>query len=130
MGGVFLFFQGSESKDEKNYRNKICRWPPFDILHATTNQKHAGMTEGGWHRPHNRARTFGERDGNDKGDEDDEDEYGKDGKDGDIPDEPFDFFHATTNQKHAGVTEGGWYRPHNRSRTVAYDTPYVAYDTP
>jgi hypothetical protein len=34
------------------------------ICHATTNQKHAGMTEGGWDRPHNRARTLGERDGN------------------------------------------------------------------
>ncbi len=51
------------------------------------------MTEGGWDRPHDRARTFGERDGNDEGDEDDDDKYGEDG---DIPDEPFDFFHATT----------------------------------
>ncbi len=47
---------------------------------------------------------FGERDGNDEGNEDDDDKYGKDG---DIPDEPFDFFHATINQKHAGLTEGG-----------------------
>jgi hypothetical protein len=62
------------------------------------------VTEGGWDRPHARTRTFGERDGNDEGDEDDDDEYGKDG---DMPDEPFDFFHVTTNQKHAGVTKGG-----------------------
>ncbi len=45
------------------------------------------MTEGGWDRPRDRARTLGERDGNDKplaeGDEDD-DEYGEDG---DIPDD-------------------------------------------
>ncbi len=114
MGGVFFFFPGSELNNEKNYRNKICRWPPFDILHATTNQKHAGVTEGGWHRPHELARTFGERDGNDEGGEDDDDEYGKDS---DIPDKPFDFFHATANQKHAGVMEGEWYRPHNHART-------------
>ncbi len=58
---------------------------------------------------------FGEHDGNDKGDEDDDDRYGKDGN---IPDEPFDFFHVTTNQKHAGLTEGGWDRPHNHARTL------------
>ncbi len=33
------------------------------FCHATTNQKHAGVTEGGWDRPCNRARTLGERDG-------------------------------------------------------------------
>ncbi len=60
-------------------------------------------------------RTFGERDGNDEGDEDDDDKYSKDG---DIPDEPFNFFHVTTNQKHSGVTEGGWDRPHNHARTL------------
>ncbi len=76
--------------------------------------KTRGRDGGGWHRPHDRARMFGERDGNDEGDEDDDDKYGKDG---DIPDKPFDFFHATTNQKHAGLTEGGWDRPHNRART-------------
>jgi hypothetical protein len=46
------------------------------------------VTEGGWDRPHDRARTLGERDGNDEslaeGDEDDDDEYGEDG---DIPDD-------------------------------------------
>ena len=81
------------------------------------------MTEGGWDRPHDRARSLGERDGNDEGDEDGNDEGDEDdddeyGEDGDIPDEPFDFFHATTNQKHAGVTEGGWDRPHERARTL------------
>ncbi len=45
------------------------------------------MTEGGWDRPHDRARMFWERDGNDEGDEDDDDEYGEDG---DIPDDPYD----------------------------------------
>ncbi len=54
------------------------------FLHATTNQIHVGMMEGGWDRPHDRARTLGERDGNDEGDEDDDDEYGKNG---DIPDD-------------------------------------------
>ena len=56
------------------------------FCHATTNQKHAGVTEGGWDRPRNRARTLGEHDGNDEplaeGNEEDDDEYGKDG---DIP---------------------------------------------
>ncbi len=47
------------------------------------------MTEGGWDRPHDRARTLGERDGNDEplaegDDDDDDDEYGEDG---DIPDD-------------------------------------------
>ncbi len=54
------------------------------FFHATTNQKHVGVTEGGWDRPHNRARTLGEREGNDEGDKDDDDEYGEDG---DIPDD-------------------------------------------
>ncbi len=40
--------------------------------------------EGGWDRPHDRARTLGERDGNDEGDKDDDNEYGKDG---DIPED-------------------------------------------
>ncbi len=36
------------------------------------------MIEGGWYRPHDRARTFEERDGNNEGNKDDDDEYGKD----------------------------------------------------
>ncbi len=72
------------------------------------------MTEGGWDRPHDRARSLGEHDGNDEGDEDNNNKYSEDG---DIPNKPFDFFHVTTNQKHAGVTEGGWDRPHDRART-------------
>jgi hypothetical protein len=49
MGGVFFFFWGSELNKEKITEIKSdegLRWLPFDILHATTNQKHAGMTEG------------------------------------------------------------------------------------
>ncbi len=41
-GGVFFLFRGGEFNDEKIYKNKYdegLRWPPFDILHATTNQK-------------------------------------------------------------------------------------------
>ncbi len=45
------------------------------------------MTEGGWYRLRNNARTLGERDGNNKllaeGSEDDDNKYGKDGN---IPD--------------------------------------------
>jgi hypothetical protein len=41
------------------------------------------VTEGGWDRPRNRARTLGEHDGNDKplaeGNKDKNNEYGKDG---------------------------------------------------
>ena len=36
------------------------------------------MTEGGWDRPHDRARTFGEHNGNNEGNKDDNNEYGKD----------------------------------------------------
>ncbi len=57
------------------------------FCHATTNQKHAGVMEGGWDRPPDRVRTLGERDGNDKplaeGNKDDDDKYGEDS---DIPD--------------------------------------------
>ncbi len=64
--------------------------------------------EGGWDRPHDRARILGERDGNDEGDEDD-DEYGKDG---DIPDDDDEYAsgrqtmknYTTTNLKHVGLT--------------------------
>jgi hypothetical protein len=47
----------------KKYKNNVrggLRWPPFDILHITTNQKQAGMTEGGWDRMHDRAGMLGE----------------------------------------------------------------------
>ncbi len=55
--------------------------------------------EGGWDRPHDRTRTLGERDGNDKGDKDDDDKYGKDG---DILDKPFDFFSHNNQPKTRG----------------------------
>jgi hypothetical protein len=46
------------------------------------------MTEGGWDRPRDHARTLGERDGNNEphaeGDDDNNNMYGKDG---DIPDD-------------------------------------------
>jgi hypothetical protein len=59
------------------------------FCHATTNQKHAGVTEGGWDMPRDRARTLGERDGNNNplgegNNDDNNDEYSKDG---DIPDD-------------------------------------------
>ncbi len=66
--GVFFLFQGGELNNEKKVTkimyNEGLRWPPFDILHTTTNQKHAGVMEGGWDRPRDCARTLGERDGN------------------------------------------------------------------
>jgi hypothetical protein len=77
--------------------------------------KTCGRDKRGWHRPHDHAKTFGERNGNSEGNEDDNNKYGKDGN---ISNKPFDFFHVTTNQKHASLTEGGWDRPHNRARTL------------
>ena len=106
--------EGDKDDDDEYGKDGNIPDEPFDFFHATTNQKYAGVMEGGWDRPHDHARMFEERDGNDEGNEDDNEEYGKDGN---IPNKPFDFFHATTNQKHTGVTEGEWYRPHNRART-------------
>jgi hypothetical protein len=71
--------------NKKNYKKKFhkgLRWPPLNILHATTNQKYTGMTEEGWDRLHDRARTLGEPDGNDKplaeGNDDNDNKYDKD----------------------------------------------------
>jgi hypothetical protein len=60
--------------------NEGLRWGRRLIFcHATTNQKHAGVTEGGWDRPCNRARTLGEHGGINKplaeGDKDDNHKY-------------------------------------------------------
>ncbi len=47
-GGGFLFW-GGELNNKKITRikyNKGLRWLPLDILHATTNEKHASMIEG------------------------------------------------------------------------------------
>jgi hypothetical protein len=89
MGGVFFLFWGNKLNNKKITKikyNKGLRWLLFDILHTTTNQKHAGVMEGGWDRPRDRARTLGERDGNDEplavGDNDDDDD---DDKDSNIP---------------------------------------------
>ncbi len=88
-GGVFLILGWQIEQQQKITKikyNEGLRWPPFNILHATTNQKQAGMMEGGWDRLRNRARTLRERDGNDEplaeGDDNDSDKYNKDG---DIP---------------------------------------------
>jgi hypothetical protein len=69
-------------KITKKY-NEGLRWPPFDILHATANQKQVGVMEGGWDRPRDRASMFRERDGNveplAEGNEDDNNKYDEDG---------------------------------------------------
>ncbi len=90
-GGVFFLFRGGKLNNKKITKIKYdegLRWSLFDILHATTNQKPTGVTEGRWDRPRDRARTLGERDGNNKplaeGDNINDDEYGKDGN---IPDD-------------------------------------------
>ncbi len=65
-GGVFLI-SGQRIERQKKLQklkyDKGLRWPPFDILHATTNQKHAVVMKGGWDRLCDRARTLGEHDG-------------------------------------------------------------------
>jgi hypothetical protein len=70
-------------KITKTKYDEGLRWPPFDILQTTTNQKQAGMTNGEWDRLRDRARTFWERDDNNKplaeGDDEDDDEYDEDG---------------------------------------------------
>ncbi len=90
-GGVFFLFWDGKLNCKKNYKikyNEDLRWPPFYILHVTTNEKHAGMTEGGWDRPRDHARTLGEHNGNDRplaeGGDDEDNKYGKDSN---IPDD-------------------------------------------
>jgi hypothetical protein len=65
-GGVFLISGWQIERQKKITIIKYdegLRWPPFDILYATTNQKHAGVAEGGWNRPRDHARRLGKRDG-------------------------------------------------------------------
>ncbi len=50
MGGLFFFFRGGKLNNKKITKIKYdegLRWPPFDVLHTTTNQKQAGVMEGG-----------------------------------------------------------------------------------
>ncbi len=66
------------------------------------------MTEGGWDRPHHRARTLGEHDDNDEGDKDDDNKYSEVS---DIPDDDEEYTggrqmtkkYTTTSQKYAGL---------------------------
>ncbi len=90
-GGVFLI-SGRQNERRKKLQ-KLNTTKALDgrrsiFCHATTNQKHAGMMEGGWYRPRDRARLLGEHDGNAaplaEGNKDNNVEYGKDGN---IPDE-------------------------------------------
>jgi hypothetical protein len=81
-GGCFSYIGAVNRTTKKNKKikyNEGLRWPPFDYFHATTNQKHVGVTEGGWDRPHDRARTLilGESDGNDEGNKDDNDKLAR-----------------------------------------------------
>jgi hypothetical protein len=51
MGVMFFLFWGGELNDKKITKikyNEGFTWPPFNILHTKTNQKHVGVTEGGW----------------------------------------------------------------------------------
>jgi hypothetical protein len=65
-GGCFLI-SGQQIERQKKI-TKINTTKALDghrsiFCHATTNQKHVGVTEGGWDRPRDRARMLGERDG-------------------------------------------------------------------
>ncbi len=86
MGGKFFLFRGGKLNDKKITKikyNEGLRWPPFDILHATTNQKQAGVMEGGWDRLRDCARTLREHDGNNEplseGDNNNDDKYDEGG---------------------------------------------------
>jgi hypothetical protein len=62
-GGVLSLCSGWQIEGQQKYRSNIqhgLRWLPFNILQATTDQKHAGMTERGWDRTRNWAWTLGE----------------------------------------------------------------------
>jgi hypothetical protein len=110
---VFFIFWGGELNNEKKLQKKntikALDGRRLIFFHATTNQKHAGVTEGGWDRPHDRARTLGEHDDNNEGDEGDDDKYGEDG---DIPNDVKEYAggrqttkkYPTTRQKQAGST--------------------------
>ena len=63
--GVLSLQSGRQIEQQKEYKNIMrrgLRWPPFDILPATTNQKHADVTEGGWDRTRDWVETLWERD--------------------------------------------------------------------
>ncbi len=81
-GACFSYFGAANRTTKKITSRRLI------FCHATTNQKHAGGTEGGWDRPRDRARTLGEHDGNDEPfaecNKDNDNEYGKDGN---IPDD-------------------------------------------
>ncbi len=84
-GGCFSYFGAANrtiKKITKIKYNKGLRWPPSNILHATTDQKQAGMTEEGWDKPRDRARMLRECDDNEEplaeGNNNDDDEYNKD----------------------------------------------------
>ncbi len=66
--GVFLIlgWQIEQQKNTKIKYNRGLRWLLFHIFHATTNQKLAGVTKGGWDRPRSHKRTIRELDGNNK----------------------------------------------------------------
>ncbi len=59
-GGVFFLFQGGKLNDEKITEintTKALDGRRLIFCHATTNQKHVGMMEGGWDMPRDSART-------------------------------------------------------------------------
>jgi hypothetical protein len=63
MGVVLFLCSGRQIEKQKKYKSKIwrgLRWPPFDILHATTNKKHVDVTEKRWDRTCNWVVILGE----------------------------------------------------------------------
>jgi hypothetical protein len=89
-GSVFLISRRQIEQQQKITKikyNEGLRWLLFDILNATTNQKHAGVMEGGWDRPRDHARMLGERDGKDEPLAEGDNKDDKYGKDSNIPDD-------------------------------------------
>ncbi len=125
-GVVFSSFMAANcrTKNDKNIFQCSLRWPPFNIIHATTNQKQAGTTERGWYRM---CSWVGTLDGRDDGEEGSprQSVWGgcyffswgsklNNNKTTNIIYDValhrwslFNSLHATTNQKHSGVMEGG-----------------------
>jgi hypothetical protein len=65
MGGGLFLCPGWQIEQQKNYKNKTSRgirWPLFNILHSTTNQKHPGVMEKRWDRTREWVVMLGERD--------------------------------------------------------------------
>ncbi len=86
----------NDKKNTKIKYDKGLRWPLFDILSRNNQPQTGGMTEGGWDRRHDPARTLGERDGNDEPLAEGNDNNNEYGEDGDIPNDDNEYVLRTS----------------------------------